>query len=163
VAQLLAQHYRSLDELAHANPDDLQAIGGMGPRTTAAVRDWFAQPRNREFVDKLRQSGVTLAREELVTAPTGRLEGLTFVITGTLSRSREDVAALIEENGGKVVGGVSGKTDYLVVGESPGGTKYRKARQLGVPLIDEEHLLAMLAQTAGGGGAAEGHLLLSPG
>jgi DNA ligase (NAD+) len=162
VAQLLAQHYRSLDELAQADPDDMQAIDGMGPHTTAAIRDWFAQPRNREFVEKLRQAGVTLAREELVTAPAGPLEGLTFVITGMLSRSREDIAALIEQHGGKVVGSVSGRTDYLVVGESPGGTKYRKAQQLGVPLIDEERLLAMLAQ-AGGGRTLEDQLSLSLG
>jgi DNA ligase (NAD+) len=77
------------------------------------------------------------------------LAGLTFVITGTLSRSRQEVAEIIERHGGKVTGSVSRKTDYLVVGDSPGGTKYRKAQQLDVPVIDEARLLGMAGQERG--------------
>ena len=75
------------------------------------------------------------------------LAGLTFVITGTLpSMSRDAATALIQEQGGKVTGSVSSKTDYLLVGEAPGGTKYREAQQLGVPVIDEEELMRMVGR-----------------
>ncbi len=145
VAQLLAQHYPSLDALAAATPEELESIPGMGPHTAAAIVEWFSRPRNREFVEKLRRAGVNLSRKSAAPAEEkGALDGLTFVITGTLSRPRKEIAALIEAHGGRVVGSVSRKTDYLVVGESPGGTKYRKAQQLGTPQISEEQLLAML-------------------
>jgi DNA ligase (NAD+) len=80
------------------------------------------------------------------------LDGLSFVITGTLARSRDEVAALIERHGGKVTGSVSRRTDYLVVGESPGGTKYRKAQDLGVPMIDEARLMGLIGAGAAPGG-----------
>jgi DNA ligase (NAD+) len=145
VAHLLAQHYRSLDELVAATQEKLEAIEGMGPHTAGAIVEWFGRPRNGRFIEKLRQAGVKLEQE----APAGPVEealsGLTFVITGTLpTMSREAAARLIEQHGGKVTGSVSRRTDYLVVGESPGGTKYRKARQLEVSLIDETRLLEMI-------------------
>ena len=145
VAQLLAQHYRSLDYLASASREELEAIPGLGPHTAGAVTEWFARPRNREFVEELRRAGVRL-EQELPAAPAGGpLEGLAFVITGTLpTMSREEATRLIEHHGGRVTGSVSSKTDYLLVGESPGGTKYRKAQQLQVPAIDEARLLEMV-------------------
>ena len=83
--------------------------------------------------------------------------GLTFVITGTLpSMSRDAATDLIQEQGGKVTGSVSSKTDYLLVGEALGGTKYRKAQQLGVPMIDEAKLMQMIRQTLQGGEGKEG-------
>ena len=145
VALLLAQHYRSLDELAAATREELMAIKGMGPATAGAIVDWFGLERNREFLDKLRRAGVRLEAPQPAAPTSGPLSGLTFVITGTLSRPREEVARLIEAHGGKVVESVSGKTSYLVVGEAPGGTKFRRAQQLGVPMIDEGRLMAMLA------------------
>ena len=144
VAQLLAQHYRSLDELAKADREELEGIEGLGPHTAEAVVGWFARPRNRKFVEKLRRAGVKLEQEAPVAPAGGALVGLTFVITGTLSRPRKEVAEVIEQHGGKVTGSVSSKTDYLVAGESPGGTKYRKAQQLGVPMIDEVRLLEVI-------------------
>jgi len=155
VAQLLAQHYRSLDELAAASREELEGIEGLGPHTAGAIVEWFAHPRNREFVEKLRRAGVKLEQEAPAVPAEGPLEGLTFVITGILSRSRQEVAGMIERCGGKVTGSVTSKTDYLVVGEAPGGTKYRKAQQLDVPMIDEARLLEMIGQehdsTVGGG------------
>jgi DNA ligase (NAD+) len=151
VAQLLAQHYRSLDELAAADVESLEAIEGMGPHTAGAVVEWFSRPRNRQFVDKLRRAGVKLEQERVVSAAPveGSLTGLTFVITGTLSRPRQEVADVIQHHGGKVTGSVSRKTDYLLVGESPGGSKYRKAQQLDVPMLDEVHLMEMIEQVQG--------------
>ena len=151
VAQLLADHLRSLDALAAASTEELEAIPGMGPLTAAAIVEWFSHAPNRAVIEKLRRAGVRLAEE----APsTGRepqpLADKTFVITGTLpSLSRDKAKGLIERYGGKVTSSVSGKTDYLLVGESP-GSKYRKAQQLGVPTIDEAALLAMIADQGDG-------------
>jgi DNA ligase (NAD+) len=157
VAQLLTQHYRSLDDLASARREDLEAIPGMGPHTAGAIVEWFARPRNREFVEKLRRAGVRLEQAAPARPVEGTLEGLSFVVTGTLpTLSREEAARLIEQNGGRVTGSVSGKTDYLLVGESPGGTKYRKAQQLEVPMIDEARLREMIGAGGEAGGPEEG-------
>ncbi len=150
VAQLLARQYGSLDELARAEREELESIEGMGPHTAEASVDWFGRARNREFVEKLRRAGVRLEREEEVGPASGALEGLTFVITGALSQPRSEVAALIEQHGGKVTGSVSRNTDYLVVGESPGGSKYRKAQQLETPIIGEDRLIEMMGMAGSG-------------
>ena len=145
VADALARRFGSLDALAAATEEDLQAVEGIGPQIAHAVVDWFDRPRHRQLVEKLRQAGVRLAEEVPAEAVgTAPLTGLTFVITGTLSRPREEVAATIERNGGKVTGTVTGRTDYLVVGESPGGTKFRRAQELGVPSIDEAQLMGLI-------------------
>jgi len=154
IAQLLAQHYRSLDDLAAAGREELEGIEGLGPHIAGAIVDWFGRPRNQAFVEKLRRAGVKLEQE---TAPQrslaeGPLAGLTFVITGALSRPRREIAEMIEQQGGKVTGSVSGNTDYLVAGDSPGGAKYRKAQRLETPIVDEARLMEMIGQ--GGGGAA---------
>jgi len=147
VAQLLAGHFRSLDALADASVEEIEAIPGMGPLTAAAIVEWFSHAPNRAVVDKLRRAGVRLAEEAEPPAEEREkkpLAGKTFVITGTLpSLSRGEAKAFIERHGGKVTGSVSRKTDYLLVGESP-GSKLRKAQQLGVPAIDELALLAMI-------------------
>ena len=172
VAQLLAQHYRSVDDLAATTREELQTIQGMGPQTSGAIVEWFARPRNREFVDKLRRAGVRLEQEAPAASAEGPLAGLTFVITGTLpTMSREEATRLIEQHGGKVTDSVSRNTDYLVVGEAPGGTKYRKAQQLAVPMVDEARLRELVDQGPGGatgdvpgggssGDPAQGQLLL---
>jgi DNA ligase (NAD+) len=145
VARLLAGHYRALDELAAASREELERIPGMGPQTAGAIVEWFARPRNREFVEKLRRAGVKLEQEAPAAPVEGPLAGLAFVITGTLpTMSREEASQLIERHGGRVTGSVSRRTDYLVVGEAPGGTKYRKAQQFEVPMIDEARLLEMI-------------------
>jgi len=145
VAQLLAAHYRSLDELAAAGREELESIEGLGPHTAGAIVEWFARPRNQAFVDKLRRAGVRLEQEAPAVPVEGPLDGLTFVITGTLpTMSREEATRFVERHGGRVTGSVSGKTSYLLVGDSPGGSKYRKAQQLEVPMIDEARLVEMV-------------------
>jgi len=145
VAQLLAAHYRSLDEVAAAGREELESIEGLGPHTAGAIVEWFARPRNQAFVDKLRRAGVRLEQEAPSVPVEGPLDGLTFVITGTLpTMSREEATRFVERHGGRVTGSVSGKTSYLLVGDSPGGSKYRKAQQLEVPMIDEARLLDMV-------------------
>ena len=164
VAQLLAQHYRSLDELAKASQEALESIEGLGPHTAKAIVEWFQDSQNRGFVRKLRKEGVKLEQEAPAAPVEGVLSGLTFVITGTLSSmSREEATRLIEQHGGKVTGSVSRKTDYLVAGESPGDTKYRKARQLEVPVIDEAQLLDLIGRGPEEGWETAGQLKLSLG
>ncbi len=142
VADTLVRHFGSIDALAAATAEELQAVEGIGPAIAQAVVDWFSRPRNRRVIEKLRRAGVRL-EEEMVEAGPQPLAGLTFVITGTLSRPRQQVAEMIEGWGGKVTGSVSARTSYLVVGESPGGTKCRRAQELGVPVIDEAALMAL--------------------
>jgi DNA ligase (NAD+) len=141
-AQLLAREFRSLDAIASASEEQLTAIEGVGPIVARSIREWFDSSRNQKIVEKLRRAGVRLTEEK--TEVKGPLLGLTFVITGTLPTfSREEASRLIEEAGGKVGSSVSRKTDYLVVGETP-GSKLSKAQELGVKTLDEEGLRELI-------------------
>jgi len=149
VSRILARHYDSIQDLSGASQDELEGIAGLGPHTAEAVVTWFEQPQNRAFVTKLEQSGVNMRRTTPVQPAgdpleVGPLVGLTFVITGTLSQSRNEIRAMIEQHGGRVTGSVSGNTDYVVVGESPGTRKVNRARALGTRIIDETQLEAMI-------------------
>jgi DNA ligase (NAD+) len=157
IAELLLQHYSSIDELMAATQGELEAIEGLGPHTAGNIVEWFSRERHRKLIEKLRRAGVRLAEERRERPVEEQpLEGLTFVITGTLpSMSRDAATALIREHGGKVTGSVSSKTDYLLVGEAPGGTKYRKSQQLGVPMIDEAGLMQMVRRALQGGEGKE--------
>jgi DNA ligase (NAD+) len=144
VAELLVKHFGSIDSIATADEAALEAIGGIGPILAKNVVDWFRNPRNHQVVDKLRGAGVNFA--EIQPAEPGRqpLAGMTFVITGTLpTLSREQAADLIVRAGGKVTGSVSGKTNYLLAGESP-GTKLDRAQKLGVAVIGESELCQLI-------------------
>lgn len=141
-AQTLSRHFASIDDLMRASEDDLLGVDGIGLEIAKSIVLWFSQPRNRRYIKKLRKAGVQMTRKkEEAAAVTGTFAGMTFVITGTLpTMSREAATRLIEEQGGKVVGIVSGNTDYLVVGAEPGGTKYDKAQELGTKMISEAQL-----------------------
>jgi len=148
VAQVLTAHYHSIDALMQATPEELQEIESIGPVLARSVTEFFGRERHRQLIEKLRRHGVSLADEEPESerGPTP-LQGLTFVITGTLpSMSRDAATKLIEQHGGRVTGSVSGNTDYLLVGENPGGTKYDKAQSLGTPMISEDDLMEMIAK-----------------
>ena len=149
VAQLLIEHLTSLEALAAASAEELEAIPGMGPLTAQSVRQWFDDERNQALVHKLTRAG--LATAALSPEPGQKetpqpLSDLTFVITGTLpSLSREEAKELVERHGGKVTGSVSRKTDYLLCGENA-GSKLTKAQQLGIPVIDQDTLYEMIKQ-----------------
>ncbi len=152
VAGILADHFGSIDALMAATEEELQQVPGLGPYTARAVVEFFASPSNRAVVEKLRRAGVRLA-DVRAEAPAGPqpLAGKTFVITGTLpTMSREEATEYIRARGGKVTDSVSAKTDYLVVGASPGGTKYNRAVQLGIPMIDEAALRRLAEGGTGG-------------
>ncbi len=143
-AQLLARHFPSLDALAAAPVEEMEAVHEIGPIVAQSVHDWFRDPANRRLVARLKEAG--LKTEEAGPAPASRvLQGQQFVLTGALeSMTREEAKAAIEERGGRVTSSVSKKTKAVIVGRDP-GSKAEKARELGVRLVDEEGLQALLA------------------
>ncbi len=139
----LANYFGSMDNLLLAQPDELQKISGIGPNIAISIRDWLDRPANLELLTKFKNLGIWPAMEKSVQS-TDALSGLTFVITGTLaSLSRDEAKELIEKNGGKTTDSVSKKTSYLLLGENP-GSKFDKARALGVTIIGEEQLLDLI-------------------
>ncbi|MBV8671723.1 MAG: NAD-dependent DNA ligase LigA [Candidatus Eremiobacteraeota bacterium] len=146
-AQLLATAFPSIDELASASVETLQATEQIGPRIAQSIVEYFDQKPNQRVIEKLRRAGVTL-QGTAATRPAadGPLRGKTFVLTGTLPQlSREEATALIAGAGGKVSGSVSKKTDYVVAGDAA-GSKLTKAEQLGVKIIDEGELKKLVAK-----------------
>jgi DNA ligase (NAD+) len=142
-ARLLASEFGSIDAIASASEARLTELDGVGPIVARSIVEWFASARNRSIAEKLRKAGVRLS-EEARQAIKGPLSGKTFVLTGGLSSmTREQTAARIEAAGGKVASSVSRKTDYVVAGENP-GSKLARAHELGVPILDEKGLLALL-------------------
>ena len=139
-ARDLSLHFIDLDTLAKASADDLQQIGGFGPSIAESIADWFSLPFNRLVLKKLKAAGVWPKGAERGKKQEGVFSGLTFVITGTLPTfSRDDAKAFIESHGGKVTDSISKKTSYLVLGEAP-GSKFDKAKSLGVKIVGEEEL-----------------------
>ncbi len=141
----LARHFKSLDALPQASPDDLQSIPGIGPNTAESIVHWFSQTQNQATLQRLKSYGVwPVIQEQAKTESPKPLEGLIFVITGTLpNMSRDEAKQLIESNGGKTTGSVSKNTNYLLLGENP-GSKLTKALELGIQTISEQELMNML-------------------
>jgi len=131
-----------MEALMAASAEDLERVNEVGPRVSEAIREFFDESRNRDLVHRLEKAGLTLTAEK--RKKTSQLEGLTFVLTGTLPNlSREDAKARIESAGGRVSGSVSKKTNYVVAGEDA-GSKLDKAKELGVQVIDEPGLETLL-------------------
>ena len=144
-AKDLAQHFGSLDRLIAATEDDLRAVRDVGPIVAQSILQFFAEPHNLDVVNKLRAAGVHWPESQGLQQSAGILNGKTLVLTGTLPTLTRDAAKeKIEAAGGKVAGSVSKKTDYVVAGEEA-GSKLAKAQELGVPILDEAGLLALLA------------------
>jgi DNA ligase (NAD+) len=150
-AQALAEEFGSMDALlaaakqpAEGEADALTRINDVGPKVAEAIREFFSNKRNLALIDRLRAAGLTFTAEKRITTST--LEGLTFVLTGTLPNlTRESAKEKIESAGGRVSGSVSKKTSYVVAGEEA-GSKLDKATSLGVPILDEQALLQLLEQ-----------------
>jgi DNA ligase (NAD+) len=144
-ARALATEFGSLDAITSASTEQLAAVEGVGPTIAAAVTEWFTVEWHRAIVDKWRAAGVRMADERDASVPR-TLEGLTIVVTGSLAGfSRDDAKEAILARGGKAAGSVSKKTDYVVAGDSP-GSKYDKAVELGVPILDEDGFRRLLEQ-----------------
>jgi DNA ligase (NAD+) len=145
-AQVLADHFGSVDAIENATLDELESVREIGPVLAASVRSFFDQPANRELIEGFRKAGVKLIGEPR-RAPVGPqpLAGKTFVITGELSgMSREDAQAKLEALGAKVTGSVSKKTTALIVGADPGASKSEKAQALGIATLDEKGFLELI-------------------
>jgi len=136
-AEILARHFGAMDALMQASVEDLEAIPEIGPTTAQSVWEFLHDERNQDIIRRLREAGVKMT-EEVETATEQPLAGKTVVVTGTLrGYSRQEIQDLIKRLGGKASSSVSGKTSFVLVGESP-GSKLQKAQQLGVPFVTEE-------------------------
>lgn len=140
--KVLASAFGTMDALMAASAEDLKNIDDVGEITAAFITDWFAQPQSRELLERLRCAGVNF--ESKRKSIDSRFAGMTFVLTGALSKfTREEATEKIELFGGKASGSVSKKTTYVVVGENA-GSKERKARELGIPILSEDDFFRMI-------------------
>ncbi|HEY8298263.1 MAG TPA: NAD-dependent DNA ligase LigA [Candidatus Baltobacteraceae bacterium] len=144
-AQILAADFGSIDALAAASEDELRRSEGIGPEVAGSVSLFFQQDANRAMIERLRAAGLDMTAPKRERAPDGPLIGKTFVLTGTLAgMTREEAAEQIVAAGGRVTSSVSKKTDYVVAGDDP-GSKFTKAQQLNIPILDEPALRALLS------------------
>ncbi|WP_314790792.1 NAD-dependent DNA ligase LigA [Tannerella forsythia] len=148
VAKRLAYAYGSMEHLEQASLESLIQTDEIGERIAQSVIDFFADERNRNMIDRLKEYGLQMALQEDAPATRSeKLNGLAFVISGTFTRhSRDEYKAMIEQNGGKNTGSISGKTDYLLAGANMGPAKLAKAEKMGIKIINEEEFLNILVE-----------------
>jgi len=145
VARDLARAFKDMDKLMEADEEEITSIESIGPKIAESVAAFFSKPHNKEIVESLREHGLNFKMEEKKQT-SQKLEGKTFVLTGSLpSLTRKEATQLIERHGGKTTSSVSGNTDYMLAGESP-GSKYDKAQQLDIPIIDQEAFLQLIGE-----------------
>jgi DNA ligase (NAD+) len=147
IAKLLAREFPTLEKLSQASWEKLKRINGIGDEIASSIAQFFQQKDNQKVIQKLKESGVEYPSRPLPVQPILRkLEGKTFVLTGSLKfLSREEAKSKVESLGGRTSSSVSKKTDFVLVGEDP-GSKYEKAKTLGVKIVTEDEFLRMLAQ-----------------
>lgn len=158
VAKKVAWAFPDIDTLMSASAAELAATKDIGPRIAESIVDYFGNPINRSIVERLRAAGLQMRQsEEANEGRTDLLQGKSFVISGVFAlHSRDEYKAMIELNGGKNVGSISKKTDYVLAGENMGPAKREKAASLGIPIIDEQQFLAMLQPSDSGSAEADG-------
>ena len=140
--KVLASHFGNLDALMQATEEELTEVADVGAVTAKNIADWFAQPQSQHMMKRLRDAGVNFESKRVITD--ARFAGMTFVLTGALTKfTRDEATEKIELLGGKASGSVSKKTTYVVVGENA-GSKERKARELGIPILSEDDFLEMI-------------------
>ena len=150
VAKKLARSVRSMDRLMEMSVEELTAIDDIGPRIAESLKDYLAAPANLRIIERLRDAGVQMAvGSESDEGRTELLAGKSIVISGVFNlHSRDEYKEMIERNGGKNVGSISKKTDFVLAGANMGPSKLEKAQKLGIPIVDEEAFLAMLSTAA---------------
>ena len=142
--KVLAQHFKTMDCFMNATEEDLTQIPDVGAVTAAFIAEWFSQEESKQMIEKLRSAGVNF--ECNMSVSDARFAGMTFVLTGALTKfTRDEASEKIESFGGKVSGSVSKKTTYVVVGENA-GSKERKARELEIPILSEDEFLALISE-----------------
>ena len=146
VAKKLARACKSMDRLRSMSVEELTAIGDIGPRIAESIREYLDAPVNARIIDRLAEVGIKMAIEENEDfVSSDKLGGRSFVISGVFEHhSRDEYKAMIEENGGKNVGSISKKTDFVLAGANMGPAKLEKANKLGIPIIDEDTFLGMI-------------------
>lgn len=157
VAKKVARAFPDIDTLMSASAAELAATKDIGPRIAESIVDYFGNPINRSIVERLRAAGLQMRQsEEANEGRTDLLQGKSFVISGVFAlHNRDEYKAMIELNGGKNVGSISKKTDYVLAGENMGPAKREKAASLGIPIIDEQQFLAMLQPSDSGSAEAD--------
>ena len=145
-AKTLAKAFRSIDKLASASLDDLMQVDEIGARIAESIIRYFADEKNREQIERLREAGIQLEMEELdLSEYTDKLAGKSIVISGVFTHhSRDEYKEIIEKNGGKNVGSISKKTSFILAGDNMGPAKLEKANKLGVPIMNEEDFLKLI-------------------
>lgn len=158
VAKKVARAFPDIDTLMAASAAELAATKDIGPRIAESIVDYFGNPINRSIVERLRAAGLQMRQsEEASEGRTDLLQGKSFVISGVFAlHSRDEYKAMIELNGGKNVGSISKKTDYVLAGDNMGPAKREKAASLGIPIIDEQQFLAMFQPSDSGSAEADG-------
>jgi DNA ligase (NAD+) len=146
VAKTLAKKLHNIDNIQNAKKEELVEIDEIGERIAVSVVEWFLKDEHIQLVQKLKENGLQFQiSEDKLTGRTEKLSGLSIIISGTFEKySRDELKEMIEKNGGKNVGSISKKTNYLIAGENMGPSKLEKANQLGVPIISEDEFLKML-------------------
>ncbi len=145
VAKKLANELRTIDAILSATQEELEAIDEIGVKIAESIVAWRNDLANLQRIDRLKQAGVQLeVAESEIVGKTDKLQGLTIVLSGTFSRSRDEIKQLIEQNGGKNSSSVSKNTDYFLAGEKVGPAKMQKVEKLAIKIISEGDLLAML-------------------
>ncbi len=140
--KVLAQHFGSMDTLANASIEELTQVSDVGAVTAENIYEWFHSPESVRLIQRLKDAGVNMESKRSITDT--RFVGMTFVLTGALTKfTRDEATEKIELFGGKAAGSVSKKTTYVVVGENA-GSKEKKARELGIPILSEDDFLAMI-------------------
>ena len=149
-AKKLAYYFKNIDSLKNATLEQLLEVGDIGETTAKAIVDYFEDERNAEIIDKLKFFGLQfdLSDEQLINS-SDKLKGLLFVVSGVFSKfSRDDLKKAIEQNGGKNIGSISGKTSYVIAGENMGPEKHKKAEKLGVAIISEDDFIKMISENS---------------
>jgi DNA ligase (NAD+) len=146
-ARLLARHFKSMDALMNAGLEELQEVEGIGEVMAKSIISYFHDPENQTIIERLRGYGLQMALSEEQTMPASdKLSGQSIVISGVFAHhSRDEYKLIIEQNGGKNVGSISGKTSFILAGENMGPSKLEKAQKLGVRIVSEDEFLEMLA------------------
>ena len=146
-ARLLARHFKSMDALMQAGLEDLQEVEGIGEVMAKSIISYFHDEQNRQIVERLRQYGLQFALSaEQTAAQSDRLAGQSIVISGVFQHhSRDEYKLIIEQNGGKNVGSISGKTSFILAGDNMGPSKLQKAEKLGIRIVSEDEFLEMLS------------------
>jgi len=146
VAKKLAKYFKNIDALMAASQEELIAVDEIGDRIAESVLKFFADERNRVIIQHLKESGLKLEVEESNDLVSNLLEGKLFVVSGVFSQfSRDEIKAAVEQHGGKNVGSISKKTDYVLAGDKMGPSKLQKAEDLGIPIISEADFIGMIS------------------